>query len=345
MESRITIGVCGYGFTGSGAVMDLLKEFPEVKVLDQVEFKLSYIQDGIEDLSYHLIEHPSRYFSSDPAIRRFKRVITELDRKYQALTGGKFRNIVQDYLESIIQVTWMGSCFFHKIESSRISRIFRYVIMSKVRKLLYRYGNIWISYPDKKMYFSLSPENFQEHSRHFLNSIIDEMGGSGQQKVVLNQPFPADRPEFSFPFFDEPYAICISRDPRDLYILAKEFVKPRARFIPTDSVEKFIKYYKSIMENAESSQAARNRVLRLNFEDLIYAYDATVKRIADFLQIEKQIEDKYFDPNISIRNTQLFKRTTKYDEDIKQIESTLSKWLYAFPDTLDANTVGKRTVF
>lgn len=83
------VGVCGLGYTGSGAVLDLLKEFDENYVIDAMEFALAYTPDGLEDLEYHLVKSPSRYFSSDIAIKRFKNYIKSrctLRSKYKAVT-------------------------------------------------------------------------------------------------------------------------------------------------------------------------------------------------------------------------------------------------------------------
>ena len=339
------IGVCGYGFTGSGAIVDVLKEFSELQVLDQVEFKISYMQDGIEDLSYHLVDHPCRYFGSDSAIRRFRLIIREFSKKYQEITKGEFLHLADEFIDSITDVSWRGTCSFHKVESSRFMRYFKYSLMTRVRKGLYKYGKIWVQFPDKEMYLSIAPENFMANSRRFISSIISCMGGN-QEKIVLNQPFPADRPEFSFPYFEDPLAICVTRDPRDLYLLAKDYAKPRARFIPNDSVQDFITYYRKIMENATNSQADTERVHRVAFEDLIYDYEHSIAQIMKFLGISNH-EDKlkYFLPDISIRNTRLFKKNTRFASDIREIEQSLGPWLYNFPQDSPEIIVGKGRVF
>ena len=76
-----------------------------------------------------------------------------------------------------------------------------------------------------------------------------------------------------------------------------------------------------------------NKVLRIRFEDLIYNYDDEVKRITKFLGFTSKdhINKKSrFDPDISIKNTQLF-RKKEYQEESKIIERELEKYLYNFP--------------
>ena len=66
------IGVCGLGYTGSGAVQDLLKEYEEIEDLTgDYEFGFVYKPDGILDLRHHLVEAPCRDLSSNVAIKRF----------------------------------------------------------------------------------------------------------------------------------------------------------------------------------------------------------------------------------------------------------------------------------
>lgn len=66
------VGVCGYGATGSSAVVGLLKEYPELMVCDKAEIQEAFKVDGLQDLEYHLIKQYSRHISGDAAIVRFK---------------------------------------------------------------------------------------------------------------------------------------------------------------------------------------------------------------------------------------------------------------------------------
>ena len=69
------VGVCGCGYTGSGAYVDLLKEYEECNVFDDFELTIAYVPDGLKDLEYHLVIQPNRFMSSDVAIRRFIKFI------------------------------------------------------------------------------------------------------------------------------------------------------------------------------------------------------------------------------------------------------------------------------
>jgi len=93
-------------------------------------------------------------------------------------------------------------------------------------------------------------------------------------------------------------------------------------------VDSFIIFYKNIHHNTHVKE---NNVLRISFEDLIYNYKETADDIEKFTGLHNHIsEKKYFDPQKSLVNTQIYKRFPKYDNDIKKIEEELKDYLYPF---------------
>ena len=87
-----------------------------------------------------------------------------------------------------------------------------------------------------------------------------------------------------------------------------------------------------------------NKVYRGKFEELIYNYDEEIGKITKFLGFTKKdhINKKSrFNPDISIKNTQLF-RKEEYNEETKIIEKELKKYLYDFP--YEINNDVKKTV-
>lgn len=76
------------------------------------------------------------------------------------------------------------------------------------------------------------------------------------------------------------------------------------------------------------------RILRVQFEDLIYNYDDELKEIYDFLGVGKDLhinKFKFFDPNQSINNTQLFLLKDRFEDDISVIQESLPEYIYQFP--------------
>lgn len=93
------IDVTGFGWSGSGAVLDLLEEyddvcFPQTKSDMPWEFTFLQCVDGIADLEWHLMHMHRRIFDSDKAFRRFWALAERLCKhplyRYESIFDGQF---------------------------------------------------------------------------------------------------------------------------------------------------------------------------------------------------------------------------------------------------------------
>ena len=322
------VGICGYGYTGSGAVLDLIKETDSCRLIE-TEFMLPYFPDGLEDLAYHLVEQPSRFFSSDIALLRFR----ELTRKMAKQPGnvcnrashGEFGRLSDEYIQAITQIVWKGywvvEPFIAENDAARIKRkVLRHVIprRSALREKACR-----------DLRFSIRPEAFYEKTEAYLKAIVGEKGNS--EMIVINQPFPANAPGRSMKLFGKgTKAVIVDRDPRDVYLLCRDHVK--TRWVPTDSVEKFITYYQQL----HAFRTENPDILYLRFEDLVFDYENTKDRIFRFLGVDPARHTRkrqFFNPDVSAGNTLLFRKDTAREADIRRIEAELKEYLYPFPET------------
>lgn len=319
------IGVCGAGSTGSSAVTDLLKEYRNIKVLDKREFPITYFPDGIEDLEFHLMHQKAKFFSSDIAIRRFlkytKSICHNSKSYYYKLTDGHFSELVDEYVKSITQMEYMGRWMFDDYIFDSIFHKIVYALKKKIKPL----ENKTL----RKMYFSIEPDGFYEKTEKFLKSVYNYY--DSKELFVIDQPFPGNNPINSMKLYGkDSKAIIVLRDPRDLYITAKEYYFDFSNeWMPNDDVYKFIKFYKTQYESVFN----RNDIIYVNFEDLIFNYDKTVEKIIDFCGVSEDdhiYKLRDFDPNKSLKNTQLFIKNTKYNDDIKIIEKEMKDYLYSF---------------
>jgi hypothetical protein len=133
-------------------------------------------------------------------------------------------------------------------------------------------------------------------------------------------------------YFSSPKAIIIDRDPRDLYVMTKAIWG--TGYIPTQSVEQFINWYSATRLPREKELADNNDVLFIPFESLIYEYDSSLMKIMNYTgmtELEHARKLKYFNPELSIKNTQVFLQYPQLLNDIKQIEHKLEKFCYDFP--------------
>ncbi len=333
------VGVIGLGYTGSGAVIDLLKEYTDIQVEDKVEFGLVFRPDGLQDLNYHL-SHPSRYMACDVAIRRFIRLF---DYSFRANAGWgqdyskEAGELLKEFLDEIIQVKWKGtwagdshmrSWFRNTVDGHLFMRISKFVNK--------RFGRL--IYPNRTMYLSVNPDDFVSKAKILVSRIFDMLGYNKVGTIVLNQPFAGNNPCASFPFFENPKAIVVDKDPRDLYYQCKFEVKSNCTWTPCYDVNKFIEYYRVIRKGM--SRKSNVDVLFIRFEDLIYEYEKTVNEIEIFLGIpsSNHLEvKKYFNPDISINNTQLFRKYPQYNNDTTLIEKNLFDYLFHY-DQYDIKT-------
>lgn len=328
------IGICGYGATGSSAVVHLLKEYEELQVFDKAEFQYAFQVDGLQDLEYHLLKRYSRHMSGDIAIKRFLNVIswakTPLVRK--TIEKDEFIKITNEYVESLIQTSWIGIDNFDYQGKSVLKNMivlgFKKIIFPYFESIFKRPWNIW---PARKIYLSIEPEDFYKKTRIYTSKLLKSLGADLSKPIVLDQVFEGNAPQNSFPFFDNAKAIVIDRDPRDLWLVAKYAPDARgeARFMPRNNVKTYVEYYRKLRKYQERKDS--EEILFLNFEELIYEYDSTVKKIENFLGISKHVNlKKYFKPDISINNTQLMHRYPESKEEVEYIERELKEYLFDF---------------
>lgn len=333
MVDTMIIGVCGFTSTGSSAVTDILKEFNENSVLDDHEFTLAYFPDGLNDLSYHLQENISKYMSSNVAIERYKMLIKNLYKNnINKETNGKLFQLTEEYIDSITQICWKG---YGAVDYILYTNKFKHVLMDLFRKVFIRTINKYYKkniniYPVRTMSFSIKPDDFERITKQYINDILEAMGADFNKNIVLNQPFPGNDPESSFSFFDNPLAIVVDRDPRDNYIFAKKFLLNKGRQIPTETVEKFVVYYRN-MRKGMPYIIGSDKILNIRFEDLIYEYDESITKIMTFCGLKEHTNPRtIFAPELSINNTQVFKRYPEYRKEIEYIERELPEFLYPF---------------
>lgn len=113
MESKINVAVTGYFGTGSSAVVDLLKEYENVRVVpfenQSYEHNVLYHHGGLYDVCT-LLSRGNTLYTSDKVISTF---ITEMKRlndynyvwfgSYQKMFGNKFMDLVYEFVESIAE--------------------------------------------------------------------------------------------------------------------------------------------------------------------------------------------------------------------------------------------------
>lgn len=328
----MVIGACGFGSTGSSAVCDYLLEFGNVQVLDKIEFTWVSGVDGLIDLEYHLMHPHTRTTDSITAIKRFRNKMKSCARGYEKYGGiprDVFEESVEKFIRSITTVSW--DWYDNENENLWDKYVGHYAFQNRIIPYIEKKAGHQIHcYPMKKVELSVMPGNFYEAARIHVKELLGAMGATFEKPIILDQPFAGNNPQASFPFFDDPYAFVVDRDPRDNYIFSKTRLLGRNHFMAVENVEDFIKYYRAIRANQPYKNGDK-RVLPIQFEEMVYDYDSATQKIRDFLSLpENPAPMSIFDPSMSIANTQTFKRFPEYADDIKRIEDELPEFLFDF---------------
>ena len=337
------VSICGFGYSGSGALKDYLSEFKDVNVLRNIEFQLLYFPDGISDLDFHLNCSCNRHYDCDLAIKRFGTLCRKWDAEYPSIFNGKLYQLALDYTNSLVQVEGLGSWTYDRLG---FPPEYYDGINEKNRKILKRNKILHFCnrclrklhlpqfkekaetpyFADRPFYISIKPERFMQKTHEFMDNVLDLVGANTGKFVVFDQFTPPGNPALYNKYVPRDIkTIVVSRDPRDLYLFSR---LKNPSFIPHRNVEEFVDWYRytqspELLVDDES-------VLRLRFEDLIYEYDKTSNLLKSFLGLEGESDKKKFNPSVSVVNTKIFERYPEYKEDVKFISENLKDYLYDY---------------
>lgn len=338
----------GYMGSGSSAVTDLISEFSSYDVNNgSFEYIFLHCPDGVFDLEDKLL-HGNNVIRSDEAITRFEKCMRVLyDTKnfwpgmYKKRVSRDFFNITEKFVNKLIdfkhddRIYWyyqqIPDTFYLQFQLY-IQRFFRTISFGKINlKTVLQYKGMRIAYP--------TAEEFYGNAKEFLKNFYILLG-SDKHNLLLDQfLLPHNLYRLNNYFDENTRVIVVDRDPRDIFVLNKYlWLKNNCPVAyPTDALQ-FCNYYKKMRQ--VEIHYDDDRILRLHFEDLVYNYEKSLEKIKSFLNLSsEQHSKKYekFNPNVSIKNTQVFKCYSQYSDEISIIEKKLSGYLYEFPYNVVSN--------
>ena len=186
--------------------------------------------------------------------------------------------------------------------------------------------------PRKPMYFS-SPgrEYFYRCVREYMNELCAVVDPEKEYKYVFfDQLMPPTNIRRYENYCDSLKIIVVDRDPRDYYM--ENVLRWGEGWVPAD-VDRYIRLYRGMREQLKREKDSE-QVLRLKFEDAVYHYPDFSKNVMNFLGLtaeEHLFPRKYFNPSVSINNTQLWLKKKVDRTIISKIEQQLSEYCYDFP--------------
>lgn len=341
-QRKILITTTGCFNTGSSAITHLLSEMDGVCCpTGTYEMRLLYDPDCISDLEFQLIENPHRHNSSN-AIDRFKRYIDFNSQRltnyhYEKLCHGHFREISYAYIKAISDFCYYACSHIDIYNKGFLPWLMNRVYKKMVSVLFNRIPPGFLPFSiigDQKLYAGTFDGNkFLEATRQYVGQILSYIDPSGNDVVILDQLVPPTNIKRYSRYLPLDYnlkTIIVERDPRDLYVTCKYLIK--TNIIPCQSPDVFCRWF--LWTRGQSFlQPDSDAILRLYFEDMIYDYENTRKKILHFCGLEGKTcsrKGQIFQPHLSLNNTQVWHRYPQSLKEVAYIQEHLKDYCYNF---------------
>ena len=174
-----------------------------------------------------------------------------------------------------------------------------------------------------------SAENFIKYTKNYIYSLFSSVSDNADI-IMVDQIVPPTNLSRYIRYFNDIKVVIVDRDPRDIFILEKYVWKDG--IIPKD-VELFCKWFKYTRQHRKEEDLRHPSIYFIQFEDMIYNYDKTTKKLIEWLELEDNLhirKNKFFIPQKSINNTQTWKKIPCEQKEINYIEKELREYLYLF---------------
>ncbi|MDA9937643.1 sulfotransferase [bacterium] len=315
-KKMLVIDVSGFSFSGKSAVFDLLTTQQGVKSFDrEFEFDFIRVPSGLLDLKNAICGEDWSPVRSSEAIRKFSRLVKQMggsrniaDRLFKPgnhydIYFPGFTNFCQIFINEIIAASWQGPWPFD-FYSKNSFEIFYKKLMTKVNKS--SFSTIYLA--------RMSHKDFLQLSSALLNKIFSSCTGAHENILLLSNAFESFNPICSMELASDCKSIVVDRDPRDIYLSALYHATAHGSKVGAsvigNNVEDFVQRYK-IYRMAINTNEDPSKVLRINFEDLVFDTSSTITQIENFLDVETfeiGLSGSRFSPDSSSKNTELWKR-------------------------------------
>lgn len=333
------ISCASYYGTGSSAITDFVSEYGDCMSLTDYEFKFLQDPDGVRDLEFQLLENHNRH-TSGYALKKYKRVVDMLGntrlKKYEHFFNGQWKKISYEYIDQLTEFVYTG--YWHQDVLDR--GLWFYIRKRIINKILQK--TIWRNQPEVALnelpseitYCSYpTKEEFYRYTKEYIEKLFQAANVENKANVMVDQIVPPSNLNHYLNYFNDIRVFVVDRDPRDVYLAEKYIYK--GAVVPTESVELFCKWYEYTRRHRANEHYDNEHIMFVRFEDLIYRYDATAKKIADWLGLEEKNHvdaKKKFVPERSIKNTRLWEKIPNVESEMAYIEKTLPQYLYDYDE-------------
>lgn len=308
---KTIISVQGFGYSGSGAVVDLLREFPSCQVFGNVDFEgsatkraaifeevdFARLYGGLFDIEHYL--NSNNLFQNDGVLNNFAKLVG----------CSKIYRCSEDIKQYFL-------CFFDNLVSMHI----RLGWQAYNPHLNFNFHN-----PNIFFLKNHSISDYRTLCKSLIYTLFNSLHTEGKECLVLDQFFT----DFEFntkrnkEYIPNLKTIVVYRDPRDVYAFAKNI---NVEWIAHDSVEDFIKWHKICYHNFSPSSTD---YLPVRFEDLVFDYDKVVTTIKEYLNVsDHKFVKCNFDPSLSSKNVCIWKQSNIDIREFCKIKEQLNEYCY-----------------
>ncbi len=331
------IAVCGFYYSGSSAVADLLDECSDMtsyslhhkifsggrKQYSGAEMTFFVSQESIFNLIDKYYGYDNMPLEKDLAIKSFIRHVNDNYnlKKQPDIFNKNFMQITHKLLDNILNLDEYTKAFMaDKMYPSTVeSKSDEY---SKCTFIQGEGINQYAYYSFKNM-----PDiEFNQHIQNYMHDFFNNI--SKTKYLVCDQMFLQTQLLDKMNYFmgENPIKeICVYRDPRDQYMVA---FRNDTRGYLKRNVKNFIKSYKKTCISKLNSYSPNRLCIRL--EDLIFDYQNTTNKIFKFIGMPKKnhiCPKKFFNPEISKAHVGSYKLF--YNQKMmKEIEQALPQYCY-----------------
>lgn len=310
------VSVQGFGYSGSGAVIDFLREYPCAEVIGYVDKK----------------EEGGGFVPE-------KMKMSEID--FIRLSGGLFE--IEKYLESdnfffndaLLNRTanLFGQASLFKYSDRVKNLMFKFfsnitsIHLSNLQQIYYNYHTLSSSsIPDILFLKQMTRSEYVNLCRVFLMSVFNVFAGEGRKFLVCDQLLSDGDLNIkrNIEYIPNLKTIIVIRDPRDTYCWA---VKKNVEWIAHNSVEQFIEWYKIMYKNVPLHSS--NDFLIVRYENFVLDYDKEEINIQSYMGLKLEdhiLRKEYFKPDYSRRFVGIYKEIPELDEDCTRISEELPNY-------------------
>lgn len=331
------ISCASYYGTGSSAITDYISEFEDCYSLTDYEFKFLQDPHGVRDLEFELVENHNRH-TSGYALKQYKKFVDFLGdkklKKYEYYFQNQWKTISDEYINELTEFTYHGYWHQDVIDKGSFFH-FRKRLTNKILKM-----TVWRNQPEVSLnempheitYCSYpTKEKFFACTRKYTDKLFTTANVDHASNIMVDQIVPPSNLNHYLQYFHDIRVLIVERDPRDLYLLEKYIWK--GSIVPTESVELFCKWFEYTRRHRKYENYDESKVMFIQFEDLVYRYEDTTRKINEWLQLDKAKHInrlKGFNPSKSIKNTQLWRKLPGVEAEMKYIEQKLPEYIYAY---------------